>query len=202
MSQTLRIVASVFALPATLSVLAACGARTDLIPAMDDAADGATDGSTAQPPSMSTAQPPSMTTPAGTPADVPAQYASPQDACMASDGAALAYASETDLQSLLVGRWMLCNPGTPNPYWSAAGVGLDLLSGGLAYPLFRGTGAQIVRGSGAYVWRYGVVPANGSAFDMVFEGGGNPTFHSTLEDNPRKLVMTDGQNQYTFAPAQ
>jgi hypothetical protein len=37
---------------------------------------------------------------------------------------------------------------------------------------------------------------------MVFEGGGNPTFHSTLEDNPRKLVMDDGHTQYTFAPAQ
>ncbi len=37
---------------------------------------------------------------------------------------------------------------------------------------------------------------------MVFEGGGDPTFHSQLQDDPRKLVMNDGKKLYTFAPAQ
>jgi hypothetical protein len=56
---------------------------------------------------------------------------------MASSQSGHAYSSEADLQSLLVGRWMLCNPGTPNGYWSAEGVALDLLADGLSYPLFR-----------------------------------------------------------------
>ena len=121
---------------------------------------------------------------------------------MAARGSTHAYASEAEVQSLLVGRWMLCNPGTPGPYWSAAGVGLDLLADGLCYPLFRGKGSQIFRGGGEYVWHYSVVPGDGAGFDMVFEGGGNPTFASRLEDGPRKLVMDDGHKVYTFAPAE
>ncbi len=134
--------------------------------------------------------------------EVPMQYPSPQDACLASSRSTHAYASESDLASLLVGRWMLCNPGTPNPYWSAEGVGLDLLTGGLAYPLYRGNSGQIMRGSGDYVWRYRVAPGQGTAFDLAFDGGGEPTFHSVLTDDPRKLVLDDGQTRYTFAPAQ
>ncbi len=173
---------------AAILLLGACGARTGV-------------------PSPTSEEPTEGVTPASAPVDptieAPIQYEAPQDACMTSSGSAHAYLSEADLQSLLVGRWMLCNPGTPNAYWSAAGVGLDLLADGRCYGLFRPTGSQIVRDEETdHVWRYTAVPGDGVAFDMVFVGGGDPTFHSKLEDNPRKLVMDDGQKQYTFAPAQ
>jgi hypothetical protein len=137
----------------------------------------------------------------GPSAETPVSYESPQDACLTDSRSIHGYASKDDLQSMLTGRWMLCNPGTPNAYWSGAGIGIDLLESGLAYPLFRRDSGAIFRASG-YVWRYSVAPGDGTNFDLVFEGGGDPTFHTVLTDDPRKLVMDDGMNRYTFAPAQ
>ncbi len=183
--------AAVFVCVATLSLLDGCGGRTgdalDLSagPELTGDAGGTTPGAGV-----------------GSTTDTPMQYESPQEACLMSSGSTHAYASLGDLQSLLVGRWMLCNPGSPNAYWSAAGVGLDLLGDGLVYPLFRGNAGMIIRGGGDYVWRYSVATGQGTAFDLVFQGGGDPTLHSVLTDDPRKLVMDDGQTRFTFAPAQ
>jgi hypothetical protein len=132
----------------------------------------------------------------------PVSFESPQEACLMDSRSIHAYASKDDLQSLLTGRWMLCNPGTPNPYWSAAGVGIDLLESGLAYPLFRFNNGQITRGGGLYIWHYSIALSDGTNFDLAFEGGGDPTFHTVLTDDPRKLVMDDGMTRYTFSPAQ
>jgi len=66
----------------------------------------------------------------------------------------------------------------------------------------RRNGTEIIRGGGDYVWRYSAVPGQGALFNMVFEGGGNPTFASQLGDDPRKLLMDDGEKKYALAPAQ
>lgn len=176
-----------------VGLLVACGARTDVPSATSE-----TTGPTEVPPGS---------TPVGstgeTPIQPPGPFESPQDACMMSNGPAHTYSSEADLQSLLVGRWMLCNPGTANAYWSAADVGLDLLADGRCYGLARRGDTQLVRDEEEdHVWRYSVVPGNGQAFDMVFVGGGDPTIHSKLQDDPRKLVLDDGKKKYVFAPAQ
>lgn len=182
------IVAFAIVCPAAISLLGACGART-----------GAEQDLSSTPSGRTTDAAVSTSTPST--GDVPTRYESPQQACLTSSASTHAYSSEADLQSLLIGRWMLCNPGTPNGYWSAEGLGLDLLASGIVYPLFRGNNGQIMRGGGEYLSRYSVVPGQGTAFDLVFQGGGDPTFHSVLTDDPRKLVMDDGQ-RYTFAPAQ
>jgi hypothetical protein len=104
---------------------------------------------------------------------------------------------------------MLCNPGTPNPYWSAAGVGLDLLTVGRAYPLFRDAAGQIVRGGGAYVWAYQLSLIDDSRFDIIFELGDTSvsspkyaTLHGQLGYNPEKLMLDDSTDAFVFAPAQ
>ena len=175
---------------ATLSVLDACGARTGN--ELDLSATGpelTSDGG--------------GTTPGASLGDTPTQYESPQDACLTSSKSTHAYASLADLQSLLIGRWMLCNPGSSNGYWLGASFGVDLLADGHVYPLYRAPNGSIIRGGADYaVWHYTLVPAQGTAFDMAFEGGGDPTVHAVLTDDPRKLVMDDGQNRDTFAPAQ
>jgi hypothetical protein len=181
---------SVIAGLTVVATMVACGARTD-VPSPSS------ESQAVAPPSTAPADQPTQA-----PADEPTPYEAPQDACMTDSASTRAYSSAADLNSLLVGRWMMCNPGTPNAYWSAEGVGLDLLADGLCYPLYRRNGTEIIRGGGDYVWRYSAVPGQGALFDMVFEGGGNPTFASQLGDDPRKLVMDDGKKKYVFAPAQ
>ena len=165
-----------------LGLLGACGARTD-VPAG---------------PSESGGLAPASTAPGG---DVPVHYDSPQDACMASDGPGHAYASEADLQSLLAGRWMMCNPGTPNAYWSAEGVGLDLLASGLAYPLYRRNDGQI---SVEAATTCGAMPSPPAETGSTWSSRAAATPRSTrsCKTHPRKLVMNDGKKLYTFAPAQ
>jgi hypothetical protein len=109
---------------------------------------------------------------------------------------------------------MLCNPGTPNGYWSAAGVGLDFLAGGRVYPLFRDDAGQIFRGGGQYVWAYQLSLIDDSRFDVIFELddvlAGDPfdaspqyvTFHGRLGYKPEKLTLDEGVHAFAFAPAQ
>ena len=142
----------------------------------------------------------------GSDADSP--LVAPQDACQSNTVGTRTYQSEAELQALLVGRWMLCNPGTPNPYWSAAGVGLDILADGRVYPLSRDNYGQIVRGGGA-IWAYSLFVIDDRQFDVTFELDklsvslpSQATFHGQLGDSPEKLTLDDGSHAYVLAPAQ
>jgi hypothetical protein len=136
-----------------------------------------------------------------------AEFIAPKDAC-ASMGTPHDYSSADELEPLLTGRWMLCDPMDSGFCW---GEGVDLLADGSCYILVRSGGHVYRSGYGADAHSYSVTvaPPADPRFDLEFTTGGVPPiaprdhrFKAMLYDHPRKLVLTDDQYQYVFAPAQ